>query len=58
MTIVSNTSPLKVFGLLGVLRDAAQAGLVDLPIAVDRLRQTDFRASPELLKSLLTPPKG
>ena len=49
---------LKVSGLLGVLRDAAQAGLVDLPTAVDRLRQTNFRASPELLKSLLTPPNS
>lgn len=44
---------LKVSGLLGVLRDAAQAGLVDLPTAVVRLRQTNFRASPGLLKSLL-----
>lgn len=49
---------LKVSGLLGVLRDAAQSGLVELPTAVDRLRQTSFRASAELLKSLLTPPKG
>jgi len=47
---------LKVSGLLGVLRDAAQASLVDLPTAVDRLRQTNFRASPELLKSLLPRP--
>jgi len=44
---------LKVSGLLGVLRDAAQSGLVDLPMAVDRLRQTNFRASPELLRALL-----
>ena len=49
---------LKVSGLLGVLRDAAQAGLIDLATAVDRLRQTNFRASPELLKSLLIPPKA
>jgi predicted nucleic acid-binding protein len=44
---------LKVSGLLGVLRDAAESGLVDLPTAVDRLRHTNFRASPELLSSLL-----
>lgn len=47
---------LKVSGLLGVLRDAAQAGLLDLAQAVDRLRLTSFRASPELLKSLLVKP--
>lgn len=43
---------LKVAGLLGVLRDAAQAGLVNLPEALNRLRKTSFRASPELWKSL------
>jgi len=48
---------LKICGLLGILRNAAQAGLLDLPTAVDRLLQTSFRASPELLRSLLTPPK-
>jgi predicted nucleic acid-binding protein len=49
---------LRVSGLLGVLRDAAQAGLLDLPETIDRLRQTNFRASPELLKSLLLPKQG
>ena len=48
---------LKVSGLLGVLRDAAEAGLVDLPAAVDQFRRTNFRASPELLRSQLPPPK-
>lgn len=43
---------LKIAGTLGVLRDAAQAGLVKLPEALDALRQTNFRASPELWKSL------
>jgi len=47
---------LKVSGLLGVLRDAAEAGLVDLPAAVDQFRRTSFRASPELLRSQLPPP--
>ncbi len=43
---------LKIAGTLAVLRDAAQAGLLKLPEALDRLRQTSFRASPELWKSL------
>ena len=43
---------LKVAGTLGVLRDAAQAGLLRLPDALDLLRKTNFRASPELWKSL------
>ena len=47
---------LKVSGLLAVLREASEAGLIDLHKAIDRLRQTTFRASPELLKSLLPRP--
>lgn len=43
---------LKIAGTLAVLRDPAQAGLLKLPEALDRLRQTSFRASPELWKSL------
>lgn len=42
----------KISGTLGVLCDAAQAGLLDLPVALDLLRKTNFRASPELWKSL------
>lgn len=49
---------LKVSGLLGVLRKAAQEGLVNLPLVVDRLRQTTFRASPLLYKSLLPKPRN
>lgn len=67
MIIVSNTSPLcyltlighaevmpKLYGTLGVLCDAAQAGLLKLPAALDLLRKTNFRASPELWRSLYT----
>jgi len=43
---------LKVAGTLGVLRDAAQTGLLKLPDALDLLRKTNFRAAPELWKSL------
>jgi len=52
---------LRVTGLLGVLVEGATRGLVDLPDALDRLRQTNFRASPELLKTVLErakPPSG
>jgi predicted nucleic acid-binding protein len=45
---------LKVSGTLGVLCDAAQAGLLELPAALDLLRKTNFRASPALWKSLYT----
>jgi len=45
---------LKVSGTLGVLCDAAQARLLQLPVALDLLRKTNFRASPQLWKSLYT----
>lgn len=44
---------LHVAGLLGVLREAANRGMVDLPAAVKALMSAGFRASPALLKSLL-----
>jgi predicted nucleic acid-binding protein len=44
---------LSVLGTLRVLADAAEHGLADLPAAFDRLRQTNFRASEALLKTLL-----
>jgi len=45
---------LKVSGTPGVLCDGAQAGLLKLIAALDLLRKTNFRASPELWKSLYT----
>lgn len=44
---------LKVTGTLGVLEAGARRGLVDLPTAVARLRETNFRVSPGLLRTLL-----
>ena len=44
---------LRVAGLLGVLKQAAADGLLDLPEAIERLRQPNFRASPALLKWVL-----
>lgn len=43
----------RVAGLLGVLAEGSHRGLVDLPAAIDRLRQTNFRASPKLLREVL-----
>jgi predicted nucleic acid-binding protein len=44
---------LHVVGTLRVLADGASLGLTDLEESFDRLRNTNFRASPELLESLL-----
>ncbi len=44
---------LPVTGLLGVLRDAADRDLLDLPKAFSELGKTTFRAAPKLLQSLL-----
>jgi predicted nucleic acid-binding protein len=42
-----------VIGTLGVLKEAATLGLLDLRVAVERLQTTSFYVSPEVLKSLL-----
>lgn len=44
---------LEVMGLLGILGQAAEEGLISLPDTIDRLRKTSFRAEPKLLKRLL-----
>jgi predicted nucleic acid-binding protein len=44
---------LRVTGTLGILKEAAVRGLIDLPVAVERLRQTTFRVTPRLLQNLL-----
>jgi len=44
---------LRVTGILGVLGEAATRGLVELAPAIDRLRMTNFRSSPALLKATL-----
>ena len=44
---------LNIQGTLGLLRFAAQTGVTDPPKAIARLRETSFRASEELLQSLL-----
>lgn len=42
-----------VTGTVGLLDRAGARGLIDVPTAVARLRQTTFRVSPRLLKTLL-----
>ena len=44
---------LRTTGTLGVLDDAAERGLVDLGVAIQRLRGTNFRASESLLDRLI-----
>jgi predicted nucleic acid-binding protein len=44
---------LQIIGTLGVLRDAHRAGLLDLATSIERLRATSFRASPQILQSIL-----
>lgn len=44
---------LTVIGTLGVLREASADGLLDLRDALQRLSQTTFHVSPDLIRSLL-----
>lgn len=44
---------LQTIGTLGVLGRAARLGLIDLATAFDRLKQTSFRFSPEIMENLL-----
>jgi predicted nucleic acid-binding protein len=44
---------LSVIGTIGVLREAAAEGLLDMRATIERLRQTSFHISPAILASLL-----
>jgi predicted nucleic acid-binding protein len=44
---------LPLIGTVGVLESAAAHGLIDLPIALNKLVQTSHRHSPELIKGAL-----
>ena len=50
---IATNRGLQVTGILGVLEEAATEGLIDLAQVIDRLRTTNFRSSPSLLKSVL-----
>ena len=43
----------RVAGTLAVLEKAAQRGLIHLPTAIERLRQTNFRLSSNLIRTVL-----
>ena len=49
----ANKLGVPVLGTLRILADASEHGLADLATAFDRLRQTNFRASEQLLRQLL-----
>jgi predicted nucleic acid-binding protein len=49
--LIAGRRGLSVTGVLGVIREAATQGLVDLKLAIDRLRRTSFRCSPALFKA-------
>jgi predicted nucleic acid-binding protein len=51
--LIATEQELEVTGVLGVLLDAAERGLLDLPVAVNDLLKTTFRAKPQLLQTLL-----
>jgi predicted nucleic acid-binding protein len=42
-----------VIGTIGILDQAAESGMIDLPAAINRLRKTNFRRSKALLDALL-----
>ena len=50
---VAENRDLAITGLVGLLDRAANKGLVDLQVAVARLRKTNFRVHPKLLAALL-----
>lgn len=45
---------LKVIGLLGIVKDAARAGLLDLETTFGQLQEVGFWVAPSLLEQLLT----
>ena len=57
--VVSDTSPihyligLAVIGTIGLLEEAAARELVELPQVMNRLRQTNARLDPELIRAAL-----
>ena len=51
--IIAEKRGIPVIGTLGVMREAATLGLLDLRIAVKRLEATSFHIAPEILARLL-----
>jgi predicted nucleic acid-binding protein len=44
---------LKIIGLLGIVKDAARSGLLDLEMTFEQLQDVGFWVSPSLLERLL-----
>lgn len=44
---------ISVIGILGIFRDAARAGLIDLEASIEALRQTNFHMSQSLVSEIL-----
>lgn len=58
IAVAADTSPVSYLVLIGVLATASAQGRVDVVQAVERLRRTNFRVAPELLRDLLDRAKG
>jgi predicted nucleic acid-binding protein len=50
---VALSKGLAVTGTLGILDRAAQRGLIDVADCVERLKRTNFRYRPEMLRALI-----
>lgn len=50
---VASERGLRIIGLLGIVKDAAQFGLLDLRVTFERLQEAGFWVAPSLLKRLL-----
>ncbi|MEB3886097.1 DUF3368 domain-containing protein [Lyngbya sp. CCY1209] len=50
---IASARGLRIIGLLGILKDAARAGLIDLAASFEQLRTAGFWIAPSLLQRLL-----
>lgn len=48
----------RVVGTLGVLEQAADRGFVDLPLAIERLRMTNFRMEARMVEQIVNRTRG
>ena len=50
---IASERGLRIMGLLGIVKDAAQFGLLDLRVTFERLQEVGFWVAPSLLERLL-----
>jgi predicted nucleic acid-binding protein len=50
---IASERGLRIIGLLGIIKDAAQLGLLDLRVTFERLQEAGFWVAPSLLERLL-----